>query len=49
VVLRAGEAIPPRGSTELEAGDRLYILTRADDLAEVERVIESWRAALDEN
>lgn len=45
VVLRTGEAIPPRGSTELEAGDRLYILTRADDLAEVERVIESWRAA----
>jgi cell volume regulation protein A len=49
VVLRAGEAIPPRGSTELEAGDRLYILTRADDLAEVERVIEGGRAAPDED
>ena len=44
VVLRDGEAIPPRGRTQLETGDRLYILTRADDLAEVERVVEGWRA-----
>ncbi len=28
VIVRRGEAIPPRGSTEIEAGDELHILVR---------------------
>ncbi len=47
VVMRDGEAIPPRGSTRVAAGDRLYILTRAADLAGAERLIAGWRDAAD--
>lgn len=43
VVLRDGDAIPPRGSTRLDAGDRLYVLARAEHLAEVERLMSGWR------
>jgi cell volume regulation protein A len=43
VVLREGQAIPPRGATALEAGDQLYVLTRAEGLREVERLMASWR------
>lgn len=43
VVVRGTQAIPPRGSTQVQAGDRLYVLTRAPDLAEVEARIDAWR------
>lgn len=43
VVLRDGQAIPPRGRTEILAGDRLYILTRTSDLDEVSALLERWR------
>src|SRR5918995_1042856 len=37
-------AIPPRGSTEIEAGDELHIVVRQAALAEVERLTERWRS-----
>jgi cell volume regulation protein A len=43
VIVRGGEAIPPRGSTEIEAGDELHILVRAAARSEVERLMRQWR------
>jgi potassium/hydrogen antiporter len=42
VIVRGSEAIPPRGSTEIEAGDELHILVRADVRAEVEKLMKRW-------
>lgn len=44
VIVREGAAIPPRGSTEIEAGDELHILVRQPAVAEVERLTERWRS-----
>ncbi|HEV7806147.1 MAG TPA: potassium/proton antiporter [Solirubrobacteraceae bacterium] len=43
VLVRGDEALPPRGSTRLEAGDRLYVLTRQTALASLEEARERWR------
>jgi cell volume regulation protein A len=43
VIVRGTEAIPPRGSTVLEAGDRLHILVRHDAATEVEALFDRWR------
>ena len=43
LIVRGDAAIPPRGSTEIEAGDELHILVRQPALAEVERLTERWR------
>ncbi len=43
VIVRGGEAIPPRGSTEIEAGDELHILVRGEVRGEVEELMERWR------
>lgn len=43
VVVRDGEAIPPRGSTLIESGDRLYVLSRKESRRAVERLFEGWR------
>jgi potassium/hydrogen antiporter len=43
VVVRGREAIPPRGRMTIEAGDRLYVLTRAEDLERVELLLDRWR------
>lgn len=43
VVSRAGEAIPPRGSTVVKAGDTLLVLTPKQGLADLEDVFERWR------
>ncbi|MGH2956439.1 MAG: potassium/proton antiporter [Solirubrobacterales bacterium] len=42
VIVRSGEAIPPRGSTEIEAGDELHILVRAQAREEVEDLTQRW-------
>ncbi len=42
VIAREGEAIPPRGSTQLRAGDELHILARSGALEEVERLTKQW-------
>ncbi len=42
VIVRGGEALPPRGSTEIEAGDELHILVRAEVRSEVEGLMRLW-------
>jgi cell volume regulation protein A len=44
LIVRGDSAIPPRGSTEIEAADELHILVRQPALAEVEDLTERWRA-----
>jgi potassium/hydrogen antiporter len=43
VVNRDGEAIPPRGSTVIRAGDRLFVLVPHKDRADLEDVFSRWR------
>jgi len=43
VLVRGDEALPPRGSTRLEAGDRLYIVARQTALAALETARQRWR------
>jgi cell volume regulation protein A len=44
VILRDGQALPPRGSTVVHPGDRLYVLARMHSLAEVQQLVEQWQA-----
>jgi potassium/hydrogen antiporter len=44
VIVRGDEALLPRGSTEIEAGDRLHILVRQPQRDTVEGLFERWRA-----
>ena len=43
VIVRGGAAIPPRGSTEIRAGDELHVLVRREAYEDVERLTEQWR------
>jgi cell volume regulation protein A len=43
VIVRDGEAIPPRGSTVVEGGDTLHILVRREARREVEDLFSRWR------
>ena len=43
VVVRGDEAIPPRGSTRIEAGDVLFVLVPHGQRPEVEDVFGRWR------
>jgi cell volume regulation protein A len=43
VIVRGDQALLPRGSTTIEAGDRLHILVRQPVRAEVEGLFERWR------
>jgi cell volume regulation protein A len=43
VIVRGDEALLPRGSTRIEAGDRLHILTRESARDEVEALRVRWR------
>jgi cell volume regulation protein A len=43
VINRDGEAIPPRGSTVLAAGDRLFVLVPRKNRADLEDVFSRWR------
>jgi potassium/hydrogen antiporter len=42
VIVRDGRAIPPRGSTEVRAGDELHILVRGEVREQVEKLTERW-------
>jgi potassium/hydrogen antiporter len=42
VIVRQGAAIPPRGSTQIEAGDELHVLVRREAHREVEELSERW-------
>jgi cell volume regulation protein A len=43
VIVREGQAIPPRGSTRLKAGDRLHILVRQEASNVMPGLVERWR------
>ncbi len=43
VLVREEEALLPRGSTQIEGGDRLHILVRQNVRADVEGLFERWR------
>jgi cell volume regulation protein A len=43
VIVRAGDAIPPRGGTVVEAGDQLFVLLRPELRDEVEALLAGWR------
>jgi cell volume regulation protein A len=42
VIVRDGHAIPPRGSTEVRAGDELHILVRGELREQVEELTKRW-------
>jgi cell volume regulation protein A len=43
VIVREGQAIPPRGSTRLREGDRLHLLLRHEAAARTRELTELWR------
>jgi cell volume regulation protein A len=43
VIVRGERAIPPRGSTVVEAGDQLHVLVRQEAAVEFRRLLERWR------
>ena len=43
VIVRGDEAIPPRGSTRVRAGDRLHVLVRREVSDEVAEAMKRWR------
>jgi len=43
VIVRGDQAIPPRGSTRVEAGDRLHILVRQEVAIEFRELLDRWR------
>jgi potassium/hydrogen antiporter len=43
VIVRGGQAIPPRGSTRIEAGDRLHVLVRQEVAMEMRELTERWQ------
>jgi cell volume regulation protein A len=44
VIVRGEQAIPPRGSTRIEAGDRLHVLVRQEAAIGFTRLLERWRS-----
>jgi cell volume regulation protein A len=43
VIVRHGQALPPRGSTRIEAGDRLHVLVLQAVAGEFQELLERWR------
>jgi cell volume regulation protein A len=43
VIDRDGETMPPRGSTVVQAGDRLFVLVPHKQRADLEDVFMRWR------
>jgi cell volume regulation protein A len=43
VIVRGEQALPPRGSSRLEAGDRLHILVRQEVADDVDELTVRWR------
>jgi cell volume regulation protein A len=44
VIVRGNEAIPPRGSTRLRAGDQIHVLLRQSEARHVPDLVERWRS-----
>jgi cell volume regulation protein A len=43
VIIRGEQAFPPRGSTLIEAGDRLHVLVRQEVAIEFQELLRRWR------
>ncbi len=43
LIVRDGTGIPPRGSTVVEAGDRLYIMVSAGSRGQIDDLLDRWR------
>ena len=43
VIVRGNRALPPRGSTRIEAGDRLHVVVSQEAAAELEPLLVRWR------
>jgi cell volume regulation protein A len=43
VLVRKDRALPPRGSTRLESGDRLHMVVRREVVSQLEPLIRRWR------
>jgi cell volume regulation protein A len=43
LIVRTEQAIPPRGSTVVQAGDRLHILVRQEAAVEFRELLQRWR------
>src|SRR3954454_23881770 len=44
VIVRGDHALPPRGSTRIESGDRLHVLVRQEVAEEVDELTHLWRS-----
>jgi potassium/hydrogen antiporter len=44
VIVRGDEAVPPRGSTRLRAGDIVHVLVRVDAAGQVRQLTDRWRS-----
>lgn len=45
LIVRGTQAIPPRGSTKIAAGDSLHMMVRAEAADQVPDLLERWRDA----
>ena len=43
LIVRGDQALPPRGSTRIEPGDRLHVLVRQEASMEMPALMERWR------
>jgi cell volume regulation protein A len=43
VIVRDDQALPPRGSTRVESGDRLHVLVRQENARELPALLDRWR------
>jgi cell volume regulation protein A len=43
VIVRDDQAIPPRGSTRIEARDRLHVLIRREEMGTLRELLDRWR------
>ena len=44
VIVRDDQAIPPRGSTRVRAGDHIHVLTRAESAGAVRGLVDRWHS-----
>jgi NhaP-type Na+/H+ and K+/H+ antiporter len=42
LIVRDDVGVPPRGSTRVEAGDRLYIMVTARSRARIDDLLDRW-------
>jgi cell volume regulation protein A len=46
VIVRAGQAVPPRGSTQVRAGDTLHLVAREEVARQLRHLFDQWRDPL---